>query len=50
MRSNEVSHELFEGRLIMSDYDFSTLSPYDFECLVGDLLTAKLGLRLQRFR
>jgi hypothetical protein len=33
----------------MSNYDFKTLSPTDFERLVADLLNADLGLRLQGF-
>lgn len=33
----------------MADYDFSTLSPIDFEKLVNDLIQAKVGVRVQRF-
>jgi len=34
----------------MSDYDFSTLSPYDFEALAADLLSKDFGMLLQTFR
>lgn len=34
----------------MPDYDFKTLSPYDFEDLTRDLLQCDLGIRLQSFR
>lgn len=33
----------------MADYDFSTLSPIDFEKLVNDLVQANEGVRVQRF-
>jgi hypothetical protein len=33
----------------MTEYDFRTLSPTDFEYLVGDLLNADLGLRLHSY-
>jgi hypothetical protein len=33
----------------MSDYDFATLSPYDFECLVRDLLQKELAITLESF-
>lgn len=33
----------------MSDYDFATLSPYDFEYLVRDLLQKELGITLESF-
>lgn len=33
----------------MSGYDFKTLSPYDFQCLVGDLLHAELGIPFENF-
>lgn len=33
----------------MTDYDFSALSPPDFEVLVADLLEADQGLRFERF-
>ncbi|MBA4389438.1 MAG: hypothetical protein C0399_00665 [Syntrophus sp. (in: bacteria)] len=34
----------------MSDYDFRTLSPIDFEMLVRDLLQEELGIRLESFK
>lgn len=33
----------------MPDYDFATLSPYDFECLVRDLLQKELSITLESF-
>src|SRR5690348_1861148 len=33
----------------MTDYDFRTLSPVDFEHLTRDVLNAELGLRLQSY-
>lgn len=33
----------------MTDYDFTGLSPSDFEALSGDLLEPTLGVKLQRF-
>ena len=33
----------------MPDYDFTTLSPYDFELLCRDLLQKELNIRLQTF-
>src|SRR5216684_3682482 len=33
----------------MADYDFGSLSSYDFALLVRDLLQADLGLRLESF-
>lgn len=33
----------------MADYDFTSLSPYDFQTLSRDLLQAQLGLRLESF-
>lgn len=34
----------------MADYDFKTLSPYDFEILCRDLLQQELGIRLETFK
>ena len=37
------------GEARMPDYDFTTLSPYDFELLCRDLLQEELGVRLSPF-
>jgi hypothetical protein len=41
--------ELLETLRPMPEYDFRTLSPTDFEYLVGDVLNADLGLRLHSY-
>ena len=38
-----------EGGLVMADYDFSGLSPSDFEALCRDLLQQALSVPLQSF-
>ncbi len=50
MRIGGYFYEKKEIWNIMSNYDFKTLSPYDFELLARDLLQCELHIRLQAFK